>query len=72
MNTTLREMPDAAERAFIDQVIANQGTRPGALLGILEAVQDHNPRKYLPMETLGYIAAKANFPPAQVFSVATF
>jgi len=72
MNTNLRELPDVAERAFIDQVIANQGTRPGALLGILEAVQDHNPRKYLPMETLGYIAAKANFPPAQVFSVATF
>jgi len=72
MHTTLRETPDAGERVFIDQVIANQGTRPGALLGILEAVQDHNPRKYLPMETLHYVAAKTGIPAAQVFSVATF
>ncbi|MGA2990939.1 MAG: NAD(P)H-dependent oxidoreductase subunit E [Candidatus Korobacteraceae bacterium] len=72
MHTTLRETPDAGERVFIDQVIANQGTRPGALLGILEAVQDHNPRKYLPMETLRYVAAKTGIPAAQVFSVATF
>ena len=57
MHTTLRESPDANERTFIDQAIANQSGRPGALLGILEAVQEHNPRKYLPMETLRYIAA---------------
>ncbi len=72
MHTTLRENPDASERAFIDQAIANQSDRPGALLGILEAVQDHNPRKYLPMETLRYVAAKTGIPPSQVFSVATF
>jgi NADH-quinone oxidoreductase subunit E len=72
MHTTLRETPDAGERAFIDQVIANQGTRPGALLGILEAVQDHNPRKYLPMETLRYVASKTGIPASQVFSVTTF
>ena len=72
MHTTLRENPDANERAFIDQAIANQSERPGALLGILEAVQEHHPRKYLPMETLRYIAAKTGIPPSQVFSVATF
>jgi NADH-quinone oxidoreductase subunit E len=72
MNTTLRENPDASERAFIDQAIANQSNRPGALLGILEAVQEHHPHKYLPMETLRYVAAKTGIPPSQVFSVATF
>ena len=72
MHTTLRENPDASERAFIDQAIANQSNHPGALLGILEAVQDRNPRKYLPMETLRYVAAKTGVPPSQVFSVATF
>jgi len=41
-------------------------------LGILEAVQEHHPRKYLPMETLRYVAAKTGIPPAQVFGVATF
>jgi NADH-quinone oxidoreductase subunit E len=72
MQTTLRENPDASERAFIDQAIAYQNNRPGALLGILESVQEHHPRKYLPMETLRYIAAKTEIPPSIVYSVATF
>ena len=38
---------DTAEKAFIDQSIAEHSGRPGALLGILEAVQEHNPHKYL-------------------------
>jgi len=72
MHTILRENPDAGERAFIDGVIANRSDRPGALLGILETIQESNPRKYLPKETLRYVAAKAGIPPSQVFSVATF
>jgi len=72
MTATPREGPDANERAFIDQVIANQNNRPGRLLGILQAVQNRNPRNYLPTETLRYIAVKARVPASQVFSVATF
>jgi NADH-quinone oxidoreductase subunit E len=72
MHTTLHDTPDVGERAFIDEVITNNSDRPGALLGILEAVQEHNPRKYLPMETLRYVAAKTGIPPSQVFSVTTF
>ena len=72
MHSTLREAPDASERAFIDQVIASQDDKPGALLGILEAVQAHNPRNYLPMDTLRYVAAKTAIPPSRVYSVATF
>lgn len=60
------------EQAFIDQVIASRSDRPGALLGILEAVQDNHPRKYLPVETLHYVAAKMKIPFSRVFSVATF
>jgi hypothetical protein len=48
MHATPREHPDAGERAFIDKVVALQMDRPGALLGILEAVQDRNPQRYLP------------------------
>ena len=44
MHTILREYPDASERAFIDEVIASQSKRPGALLGILETVQEHHSR----------------------------
>jgi len=66
------EKLDASERAFIDQVIAKRMGRPGALLGILEAVQDHGPRKYLSVETLRYIAGRTNVPLARIYSVATF
>jgi NADH-quinone oxidoreductase subunit E len=71
-NTVALQQPDASERAFIDQVIANRSGRPGALLGILESVQGHHPRKYLSMETLRYVAEKTNVPLARVYSVATF
>lgn len=63
---------DENERTFIDQVIAERSGRPGTLLGILQAVQNHHPRNYLPMETLHYIAAKTQIPPSQIYSVATF
>jgi len=58
--------------AFIDDLIARHRGRPGALLSILEAVQERNPRKYLCGDELRYIAAKANLPVAQIFSVVTF
>jgi NADH-quinone oxidoreductase subunit E len=46
--------------------------RPGALLGILEAAQERNPHKYLPTETLRYIAVKTETPLSRIYSVATF
>ena len=72
MPTLSQERLDAGEQAFIDQVIANQLGRPGALLGILEAVQDRNPRKYLPLPVLQYIAAKTETPLSRIFSFTTF
>jgi NADH-quinone oxidoreductase subunit E len=72
MPTLTQERLDAGEQAFIDQVIADQNGRPGALLGILEAVQDRNPRKYLPLPTLQYISAKTETPLSRIFSFTTF
>ncbi len=63
---------DGAEQAFIDQVITQQKGRPGELLAILEAVQEHNPHKYLPLETLQYIAIRLDMPPSRIYSMATF
>jgi NADH-quinone oxidoreductase subunit E len=66
-------MPNASKDfAFIEEVIARHRGRPGALLGILEAVQEHSPRKFLCADELRYIAAKTNLPVAQIFSVVTF
>ena len=72
MPVLTQERMEAAEKAFIDEVISARAERPGALLGILEAVQEHNPHKYLPMETLRYIAEKTETPLSRVYSVATF
>jgi NADH-quinone oxidoreductase subunit E len=72
MHTLSPEPLPATERVFIDQVIARLADRPGSLLGILEAVQEHNPHKYLPPETLEYVAAKTETPLSRIFSVATF
>jgi NADH-quinone oxidoreductase subunit E len=60
------------DQDLIDQIIGDQGRRPGALLGILEKLQDHNRHKYLPMETLEYVASRTGVPQSQVYSVATF
>ena len=63
---------DAHERLLIDQAIAKHKDRPGALLGILEAVQSANPHKFLSMESLRYIADETGVPPARIYSAATF
>jgi len=63
---------ESAEQAFIDQVITQRSGRPGELLGILEAVQEHHPHKYLPRETLQYIAGRLDIPLSRIYSVATF
>ena len=44
------------ERVFIDKEVSSHRGRPGALLSVLEAVQQRHPQNYLPMETLRYIA----------------
>jgi NADH-quinone oxidoreductase subunit E len=62
----------AEEQVFMDKLILECRGRPGALLGILEAVQDRNRHKYLPLETLRYIAAKTETPLSRIYSVATF
>jgi NADH-quinone oxidoreductase subunit E len=62
----------ADDQAFADRVIAEFSGRPGALLSILERLQEHNPHKYLSPETLEYVAERTEVPLSQVYSVATF
>jgi NADH-quinone oxidoreductase subunit E len=72
MHAPSAESLSAPEKAYIDQTVARLNGRPGALLGILEAVQEHHPHKYLPPETLEYVAANTETPLARIHSVATF
>jgi len=60
------------EQLFIDKVIRRRLGRPGALLGILEEVQAHNPHKYLPLDVLRYVALKTEITFSKIYSVATF
>jgi NADH-quinone oxidoreductase subunit E len=69
---TIEERLSPPERIFIDGLVAEKAERPGALLGVLEAVQAHNRHKYLPREVLEYVAAKTRVPLSRVYSVATF
>lgn len=57
---------------LVDRIIAERMGRPGALLGILQRLQDESRNEYLPMSTLEYVAARSGIPQAQVYSVASF
>jgi len=72
MHASPPETLPIAERTFIDQIVLKLSGRPGSLLGILEAVQEHNRHKYLPSETLEYVAEKTATPLARIYSIATF
>jgi NADH-quinone oxidoreductase subunit E len=65
-------LPRSEDQDLIDRIIGDQAGRPGALLGILAKVQDHNRDKYLPMATLEYVAKRTGIPESQVYAVATF
>lgn len=70
--SALPTVPDGGEHAFIDKTIASNEGRPGALLGILEAIQEHHPHKYLSADALRYVATKLDIPLSRVYSFATF
>lgn len=70
--TPVQPPPKPDDREFADKVTAEYQGRPGALLTVLEKVQDRNPHKYLPQDILEYIAAKMDIPLAQIYSVVTF
>jgi NADH-quinone oxidoreductase subunit E len=72
MHSMERRAPADTFLAFIDPIIARHAGRPGALLGILEAVQEKTPHNYLPSDVLHYVALKTNTPLSRVYSVATF
>jgi len=69
MNTSV--MPAVSEQQILEIINRFQG-KPGALLGILETVQESNPHKYLPEETLQLIAKHTGTPLSRIYSLTTF
>ncbi len=72
MSSHLPTLIPTDEQTYIDKVISAHKGRPGALLGILGAVQERNPHNYLPAEVLRYIANKTEIPLSRIYNVATF
>ena len=62
----------APKQRAIDSIIGKYADKPGALLGILEEVQNLHPHKYLPQETLEYVSLKTKVPLSRIYSVVTF
>lgn len=60
------------EDAVIDSIVLKNHDKPGNLLTTLEEVQEANPLKFLPQETLATVSRKMNVPLTQIYSVATF
>ena len=72
MTAMVSALPHVEDQDLVDRIIGEQVGRPGALLGILERLQERNRYKYLPMQTLEYVAFRTGIPQAQVYSAATF
>jgi NADH-quinone oxidoreductase subunit E len=72
MQSPVPQLVPDLDTEFVDGVLARQSGHPGALLAILQQVQNNHPRKYLPRMTLEYIANKTRIPLARIYSVATF
>ncbi len=69
-------MSSAQEKALpreqVDEVIAQVNRNTGDVLSILERLQGMHPLKYLPQDTLEYVAKRKGLAPSQIYSVATF
>ncbi len=72
MHAALDERLEAGEQAFIDQVVAGRAGRPGALLGILEAVQNHHPTITCRWKRCAMSRPRRTCRLSQIYSVATF
>jgi NADH-quinone oxidoreductase subunit E len=72
MPTASVASPKTGSLEFIDPILQRFAGRPGALLGILEAVQEKVPHNFLAADVLRYVAEKTNTPYSRIYSVATF
>lgn len=69
MNTNTESI---VSEKLLNEIIEKHQGKPGILLTTLEEVQEVNPLKYLPGETLSMVSQKLHIPLTQVYSVATF
>jgi NADH-quinone oxidoreductase subunit E len=64
--------PQPLAESVVDGIIAQFPDRTGDVLGILEALQEAHPLKFLPMATLDGVARRTGISRSQIFGVVTF
>jgi NADH-quinone oxidoreductase subunit E len=64
--------PKTVPHQTIDAIVKKYDGKLGSLLSVLEEAQGAHPSKYLPEETLVYIAQKMRIPLSRIYSVVTF
>ena len=63
--------PDPSDKQLCG-IIEKYQSRPGALLGMLEEIQQLHAHKYLPCDTLKYVSQKTKIPLTKIYSIVTF
>ncbi len=61
---------EALDLTPVDEILNNNGNKESKLIPILQQIQEHY--RYLPEETIAYVAKKLEIPAAKVYGVATF
>lgn len=61
---------EATDLAPVDEILKNNGYSESKLIPILQQIQEHY--RYLPEETIAYVAKCLKVPAAKVYGVATF
>jgi NADH:ubiquinone oxidoreductase subunit E len=64
------EPPDAAQAAWIDAIVARYTNEPGALIAILQDINDE--RRWLPRPVLEHLSVRLEMPLAEILRVASF
>lgn len=63
---------DTLDQGLMNKIIDDHKDAIGSLLGILEALQNAHPNKYLPKSVLRYTSEKLKLPLSKIYNVVTF
>ena len=72
MTTLSSPAGSVAQRQTLDRLVAAHRGKPGAVLAILEALQQNDPHNYLPRSLILATARALGLPLAQIISVVSF
>jgi NADH-quinone oxidoreductase subunit E len=72
VKSEILKVDESFDAKIVDKIIEKFKNNPGALLGVLEELQNAHPNKYLPKPVLKYVSEKMNVSLSRIYSVVTF